>query len=123
MPTSLEGHTATKVDKSVLIAGGYNGVRLQDIVYRFDLTTGLWNEVGRLKIPRENHAAVLVQSGRRKLLVLIGGWDGYNALGICEVFEVLDYDPWVIPLGVESLTLSLHRNKPSAISLPDNLLS
>uniref|UniRef100_A0A1I7ZAG6 Kelch repeat-containing protein n=1 Tax=Steinernema glaseri TaxID=37863 RepID=A0A1I7ZAG6_9BILA len=118
---SIECHSATKVGSSVFLVGGFDSFSVTNKIYRYDLDSPNCEELPvKLSIARENHSTVAVQSvdGNKTLLVVIGGWDGKQALDSVEIFEVLEEAPWLLKVSEEVKSIGEVRNKPVALALP-----
>ncbi|KAI6241349.1 Abhydrolase-2 domain-containing protein [Aphelenchoides fujianensis] len=116
LSSPVEGHTANRHGDHVLLVGGFDGLTVVDSVLRFDLKTSRSEVVGRLRIARENHAAVTFEHEGEWWLLVIGGWDGRTALDDCELFRLLPHAPW-IERAESSFRLNTPRNRPAAIVL------
>jgi uncharacterized repeat protein (TIGR01451 family) len=97
---SRSGHTATLLfSGKVLVTGGVNGPsHLSRIgsTELYDPATGTWTLTGSLQIPRYQHTATLLPSGK---VLVVGGTADHSLLASAEL-----YDP---ASGVWSLTGSL----------------
>ena len=79
IPPPSRAHTATLVDRKIVIYGGGQGTTYYDTVYVFDTTTRKWIHpviAGDIPPPRRAHTAVLYQG---KIWVF-GGGNGLTAL-------------------------------------------
>ena len=86
IPPPSRAHTATLVDRKIVIYGGGQGTTYYDTVYVFDTTTRKWIHpviAGDIPPPRCAHTAVLYQG---KIWVF-GGGNGLTALN----------DLWCLP--------------------------
>src|SRR5439155_23748689 len=83
------GHTASLLQNgTVLIAGGDNSGNPQNSLEIFDPAAGTNGAftlaASSLSLPRESHAAAVLQDGR---VLIAGGVDGAKALGTCGIHE------------------------------------
>ncbi|KAK0423962.1 hypothetical protein QR680_008431 [Steinernema hermaphroditum] len=119
---AIECHSATRVGRSVFVVGGFDSFSVTNKIYRYDLDMRSCEELpATLSVGRENHSTVVVQSvdeDKKTLLVVVGGWDGRQALDNVEVFEVLAEAPWLQKASEEVKPISEARNKPLALALP-----
>jgi hypothetical protein len=88
---SIKNHTATLVDNSLWVFGGYDGRRNHSAVHVYDCHTQTWRSAGSVggKAPqgRNGHTATLAE---RKIFI-IGGWLGAGPLAASDL-HVLDVD-------------------------------
>lgn len=100
LPTSREGTSAVSADDSILIFGGYDGGRLDDILRYTPAVGTLETQEAKLPTPRTGTAAV---------------WDGTHAYvfgGLTDAGfsdEILRYDPQTDSLEVLDTTLPSGR--------------
>lgn len=85
LPYRVEGHTATLIDASVYLIGGYNGIAPISTIAKFD-QNGTQVLPQQLEIARENHCTVFLRTKRE--IWIIGGWDGQKSLASIERFKV-----------------------------------
>uniref|UniRef100_A0A915EG47 Uncharacterized protein n=1 Tax=Ditylenchus dipsaci TaxID=166011 RepID=A0A915EG47_9BILA len=121
MPGPIEGHTVTQASPQfAYVIGGYNGIGLSNTIHQFDMQTRSFTELKeKLLIARENHATVVYVQDGVKYLVVMGGWDGLKALDSCEVFRIMDEEPYLDRVHDHRLVLNSPRNKLAAIVVPD----
>lgn len=91
---------------------GYDGISVVSTIIRYDLSAKK-SEVlpTQLAIARENHVSALVEEDGHLYLLVVGGWDGKQALKGCEKFKIEDQNLKPIECTLE---LNLPRNRPAA---------
>jgi hypothetical protein len=92
MSVPRESATATRLpDGRVLVAGGHAGrhehITIYDSAEAYDPSTGRFDAVGSMSIPRHKHDAVLLKDGR---VLVIGGADERDDAGLYDSAEVFD---------------------------------
>ncbi|KAE9551688.1 hypothetical protein FO519_005093 [Halicephalobus sp. NKZ332] len=115
LPYPVEGHTVTLIgddSKKIFIIGGFNGVNLVDKITIMDENRTVIYSVS-LETPRENHSTIFVK--QLKQILVLGGWDGTQALDTVERFQFVDETPGIKRLN--TVYLSQKRQKGTAILL------
>lgn len=94
IPLACRAHTATLVDRKLIIIGGGHGMQYYDKVYVLDTTTRHWTQPsisgspsGSTPTPRRAHSAVLYQN---KIWVF-GGGTGLTALNDVWTLDVSSF--------------------------------
>jgi hypothetical protein len=88
MATAREGHTATLLaDGRVLVAGGLARGEALAPVEIYEPLTERWNAGSPMRFPRYLHTATALANG--KAVVVVGGWDGTNAIGHVSLYRLL----------------------------------
>uniref|UniRef100_A0A0N4Z610 Kelch protein n=1 Tax=Parastrongyloides trichosuri TaxID=131310 RepID=A0A0N4Z610_PARTI len=117
MPQTLEGHTITNIfndNKFAIIIGGYDGINVVNDIYLYNYQTHKMEKLKvSLKMRRENHT--VEYDNNKKLLFVFNGWNGNEALGLVEIFDVVLGDPWLI--HKEEIYSNYKRNKPCSLIL------
>jgi hypothetical protein len=115
LPYPLEGHSIVKHKDSIFVVGGFNGLSVINNIVRYELSTKKAEILPvQLEITRENHACVIVEEMGHHYLLVIGGWNGREALRNCEKFQIVNEYPWLKRVGC-TLELGVARNRPAAI--------
>ena len=86
MQTARGRHTATKVtSNTLLIAGGYDGVKPLASAEIYDIARQTFNEIESMQTARFRHTATPLADGR---VLIAGGEDSSGALATAELFQI-----------------------------------
>lgn len=115
LPYPIEGHSAVKHGDNIIITGGYDGISVVSNITVYNLKDRKCKVIEeKLEISRENHSSVIFEVDGKTILLVVGGWNGKEALKQSEAFEVTDSDPFLKRIEWD-LHLNVARNRPAAI--------
>ncbi|CAD5210140.1 unnamed protein product [Bursaphelenchus xylophilus] len=118
LPYPVEGHSSSVFDEFIINVGGFDGVSVISTISIYDTITKRTLLVdAKLKTPRENHCTVIFKKDKKNVMLIMGGWDGQEALSECEAFELINESPFVIPIQW-NCDLIEPRNRPAVVVVP-----
>lgn len=104
--------TAEADDGTIYVLGGDTDDGLTDLVERYDAESNTWEIVGRLAVPRWQHASAFISSTE---ILVVAGWGENRA----EIFDVTTGTSTVVadfPWGANALvTIPLQQHRPAFI--------
>ncbi|CAD5206889.1 unnamed protein product [Bursaphelenchus okinawaensis] len=121
LPYSVEGHTSTYHNDFIVNIGGFDGISVISTISIYKVKTRKTEMLEtKLQIARENHSTVIFEQAGTTIILVMGGWDGQQALKHCEAFKVTSESPYLTSIEWRH-NLNEARNRPAAIVIPVQL--
>ncbi|XP_059088227.1 uncharacterized protein LOC131884457 isoform X1 [Tigriopus californicus] len=86
LPNGLVGACAVIQNQTVFLSGGHTYDRVFQNIWKFDVRSPEWKEVGAMQVPRAHHACVTTEIAGNQVVISAGGFH----LGPRDMFQVLN---------------------------------